>query len=69
MRPWASPFPTLDLSLPRKQLWVMAVVSEVWISELGKVSIFIFELAGCLVQQPGETCLVLAFNASGLFIF
>lgn len=53
MRPWESPSPTLGLSLPRMHLWGVAdcsdgVVSLVWFSEVGKVSIIVLSLESAL---------------------
>lgn len=47
---------------------MMAVVSPLWTSEVGKTLMLVFEVRGCLVQCPGKTLLVLAFEALALLI-
>lgn len=68
----AIPFPTLGLSLPEHTFWewltqLMAVISSLWTSEVGKVLMLVFKLGGCLVQQL-ERLLVLVFEALAFLV-
>lgn len=64
MRPRATPFPVLGPEYACREwlIHMMAVVSPLWTSEVGKTLMLVFELGGCLVQCPGKTLLVLAFE-------